>query len=987
MAEQLGLTIPFSKKELVFLLLIMLVASFLRLYRLDEVPPGLHGDTAYKGVAANRILRGEAYPIFFEESWGGVEPMYLYLLAASFHLFGNTPQVIQGLSAAVGIITVPLLYLLARELLRSRLVGLLASFWLATSYWHVSWSRLGWESILVPPFVIATVWLLWRALEAGQWRFFIGAGVSLGLSLYTYQGMRFLPIFLAVYLGYRILTEKAFWQAFRAKLTLFALVALLVFLPLGGYYVTHPDTFLRRAGEVSIFNPEKNPHGPLRSLVTSAAKIVGMYNLRGDRLWRHNIPGRPVFDPLTSVCFLLGVGVSVMKWRESAYSLLLFWLVVMSLPPVLTPPYDVPHFTRSIGALPAACMFPAIAVQSAWLWIRNRDPSPRVRRLFWAAVSAILVTTTVLTYRDYFVTWAGNDDLRDDYFDGQFLDLGTAMNELDGAGAVWILPISALASPHDDPGHHTVEFTYRGQAPFHFLRLDEATAPEELSHLVHGHTKVLLVDYKNYTVEQAYKYIDADPKQLAPFLLGKYGQKAEQSEFDSFDVLTYELPGPADFAIAGPLDPVSARFDDQLMLTGFDYGLYPEQSDNSTEGLDGIALPSGSDLWVVLRWQSLAHVRGDYKVAIYLLDERERVAGQVDKILLSNHMRLTSDWEPGQVETDYYVLPSLPATAPGSYHIGLAVYDPATMHRLVLQDSDGNAVGHIYRLAEFKVVGATSPKVVHPQREVEDTELVPEVRLMGYDLPRKEVSPGDALEMALYWEVLRDVQADYAVQVQLRDDEGHVWAEEESKPAYGGYPTTQWQTGEIIRDWHDVPIGVETPDGDYHLYLGLAELEELRGEVELETIRISGRVRSFEIPDTKHQSGWRLGEGVVLLGYDVDETVRAGDAIELILYWQCVGKMDQSYTVFTHLPDEANVIRGQKDSVPADGEAPTSTWVEGEVISDGYEILLDAQAPAGEYEIEIGMYDADTMQRLPVYDAQGVPQGDRILLATVQVLR
>ena len=986
METQTRRPMSFSKRELALLTLIVLVAAFLRLYRLDEVPPGLHGDTAYKGVAANRIIQGER-PIFFAESWGGIEPLYLYLLAASFHLFGNTAQVIQGLSAAVGIITVPLLYLLARELLRSRLVGLLASFWLATSYWHVSWSRLGWESILVPPFVIATVWLLWRALEAGQWRFFIGAGVSLGLSLYTYQGMRFLPIFLAVYLGYRILTEKAFWQAFRAKLTLFALVALLVFLPLGGYYVTHPDTFLRRAGEVSIFNPEKNPHGPLRSLVTSTAKIVGMYNLRGDPLWRHNLPGRPVFDPLTSVCFLLGVGVSVMKWRESAYSLLLFWLVVMSLPPVLTPPQDVPHFTRSIGALPAACMFPAIAVQSAWLWIRNRDPSPRVRRVFWAAVSAILVTTTVLTYRDYFVTWAGNGDLRDEYFDGQFVDVAEAMNQLEDPDGVWVLPISALSSPHDEPGHHTIEFAYRGQAPLHFLRLDEATAPEELSRLSQGHEKALLVDYKNYVLEDAYNYIDADPKQLAPFLLSKYGQRLDHREFTNFDVLTYQLPSRPDFTISESLEPVSANFDNQLLLTGFDYGLYPQRPDRSAEGLEGEALPSGSDAWVVLQWRSLTDLPTDYKVALYLLDERERVVGQVDKILLSNHMRLTSDWQSDQVEIDYYVLPSLPATAPGDYHIGLAVYDPATMQRLVLRDGEGHALGHTYRLAELKVVEAVHPPVVEPQTELQDIALVPEIGLIGYDLPRTEVSPGQALEIALYWEALQDVQDDYTVQAQLRDDLGHVWAEEESGPAYGDYPTTEWQSGEIIRDWHDLPVSVETPNGDYHLYVGLAKAGELMAEVELEATHVVGRGRSFEIPDMQHHSGWRLGEGIILLGYDLGQMARAGEVLKLTLYWQCRRQMAESYTVFTHLLDEDNTIWGQQDNIPASGQAPTSGWVDGEVITDHYEILVDAQAATGDYIVEVGMYDAETLQRLPVYGPQGKPQGDMVLLETVQVLR
>jgi 4-amino-4-deoxy-L-arabinose transferase-like glycosyltransferase len=976
---------PFSKKELLPLILIMTVASFLRFYRIDELPPALHGDTAYKGVAADRILRGE-HPVFFEETWGGVEPMYMYMLAALFYLFGMTPLVIKALSAVLGIITVPVLYLFARELLRSRVVGLLASAWLATSYWHVSYSRLGWEIILAPLFVIVTLCFLWRGLSSGQWKDFIWAGLALGAALYTYQAMRFLPILIVVYLSYRILRERGFWKSYRARLGLLVLTGLLVFLPLGSYLVTHPDTILHRAREVSIFNPAKNPEGPFRSFLQSTVKIMGMYNFQGDPLWRHNLPGRPAFDALTSVCFFLGLGITVAKRRNPAYSLLLFWLVSLSLPPILTPPRDVPHFSRSIGALPAACIFPAIGVQGAWEWVGSRSPSRKVRRLVWCLVFSLLVAVAFLSYHDYFVTWAGNSDLRDQYFDGQFLDVATAMDQLDDPEAVWILPISALASPHDEPGHHTIEFMYRGQAPFHFLRLDEATVAEELSHLSRGHARALVLDYKDYLLEEAYNYIDADPKRLVPFLLIKYGQQVERRVFDGFDVLIYELPDSLDFTIASSFEPASVNFGAQMMLSGVDYGGCSRQATSTTTEVEGRVLPSGKYAWVVLRWQSLADLSPDYKVALHLLDERGRSAGQVDKVLLSNHMHLASDWEPGQVEIDYYNLPSLPATAPGAYHIELAVYDPATMQRLPILDSDGNQTGFSHSVGELEIIEPLSPPVVQPGHRVVDGAIVPDVRLLGYDLARAEASPGEQVEVALYWQAMRDVQNDYVVLVQVKDDESRVWGGEESRPAYGSYRTTEWEKGEIIRDWHDVPIKPETPNGNYRLYVGLKETGELAREVELGTIRISGRVRTYEMPEMKHDLGWSLGEGVTLLGYNVDDTVRTGEALRLTLYWQCVRQMDESYTVFAHLLDEENLIRGQQDRIPAGGEAPTTGWVQGEVITDEYLIAVDAQAPAGEYVLEIGMYDANTMERLPAYDAQGAPQGDRMLLETVQVL-
>jgi hypothetical protein len=135
----------------------------------------------------------------------------------------------------------------------------------------------------------------------------------------------------------------------------------------------------------------------------------------------------------------------------------------------------------------------------------------------------------------------------------------------------------------------------------------------------------------------------------------------------------------------------------------------------------------------------------------------------------------------------------------------------------------------------------------------------------------------------------------------------------------------------------------------------------------------------------QNEFGWRLGSGIRLLGYDAELTVKPGDALRITLYWQCLSEMSESYSVFTHLLESNNVIRGQADRIPGVPEAPTTSWVEGEVIADPYEIPLDPEAPPGEYTLEIGMYDAATMERVPVFDAQGAAQGDRILLGPVSV--
>jgi hypothetical protein len=106
----------------------------------------------------------------------------------------------------------------------------------------------------------------------------------------------------------------------------------------------------------------------------------------------------------------------------------------------------------------------------------------------------------------------------------------------------------------------------------------------------------------------------------------------------------------------------------------------------------------------------------------------------------------------------------------------------------------------------------------------------------------------------------------------------------------------------------------------------------------------------------------------------------------LTLYWRALAGMETSYTVFTHLLDSANQIRGQQDNPPMNGTYPTTLWVPGEVVADPYALQVSADAQPGTHAIEIGLYVVETGQRLPVLDAAGQVTGDRILVSEVKVL-
>jgi len=131
-----------------------------------------------------------------------------------------------------------------------------------------------------------------------------------------------------------------------------------------------------------------------------------------------------------------------------------------------------------------------------------------------------------------------------------------------------------------------------------------------------------------------------------------------------------------------------------------------------------------------------------------------------------------------------------------------------------------------------------------------------------------------------------------------------------------------------------------------------------------------------------------LGEAIKFLGYSLGSgSTSAGDILQLTLYWQALQPIGERYKVFTHLLDPAESIWGQRDAEPGGDKKITTTWKPGEVVPDNYGLLVLPGTPPGTYHIEIGMYRADTGQRLPIFAADGQALGDRLLLGPVQVVK
>ena len=114
-----------------------------------------------------------------------------------------------------------------------------------------------------------------------------------------------------------------------------------------------------------------------------------------------------------------------------------------------------------------------------------------------------------------------------------------------------------------------------------------------------------------------------------------------------------------------------------------------------------------------------------------------------------------------------------------------------------------------------------------PLTPLTNTRIGEDVKLLGYALNDKEVEPGEALSITLWWEVTGERLDERSVLLHLRDTRGENKAQGDGPPANGGRPTSTWQKGEVIIDNHTIAVPPDTPEGSYNLAVGMYRFPSL----------------------------------------------------------------------------------------------------------------------------------------------------------------
>ena len=222
----------------------------------------------------------------------------------------------------------------------------------------------------------------------------------------------------------------------------------------------------------------------------------------------------------------------------------------------------------------------------------------------------------------------------------------------------------------------------------------------------------------------------------------------------------------------------------------------------------------GETINITLYWQALKPMDDDALMYIHLLGRGMELVGSLDSYPGWGTYP-TSLWRPGEVLRDRYqvtISPSAQAPTLCRVDVGMTTQEQATG---VSAGDDGSPV--IFE-GQFKLVPRKWP-VAEGQRT--DSRLGDQISLIGYAIAEETLVPADNLHLTLYWRAEGPPEEDYTVFVHLLNTGGQRISGWDNPPLQNDYPTSAWDTGEVIADEYSVPVPAEAPSGEYTIAVGM----------------------------------------------------------------------------------------------------------------------------------------------------------------------
>ena len=414
------------KTKKIILIVILLLAAFLRLFNLANFPTGINADEAAIGYNAYSLIEtgkdehGASWPIHFK-SFGDYKPgLYFYLVLPLVKFFGLNAWSVRLPSALLGILSVFLIYLLVKELFKNEWWGILSAGMLAISPWHLHFSRGGWEVNVATTFILLFVLFFVKSLK--KISFLIPAGLFLILSLYTYHSARVVALFLTLALV--LFYWKNIFQKKNIKLvSTIIIVGFLFLIPLIISFVGPAGT--ARFSGVGLFadsgplwrvNELRVEHGSVASLSTRLIhnRFVGygvaflenyfdhfegnFLFISGDVIPRSRVPETGQLYLFEIPLFLLGL-YFLIRDKLKGKIVLFIWLFMGPVAAALT--FQTPHALRSHNMVIPLAIISAYGLYNLFSWLKKQK---KIFVIFGSLLIAILISWNVGRYlHQYYV--------------------------------------------------------------------------------------------------------------------------------------------------------------------------------------------------------------------------------------------------------------------------------------------------------------------------------------------------------------------------------------------------------------------------------------------------------------------------------------------------------------------------------------------------------------------------------------------------------
>lgn len=391
------------------LLLILVVATLIRLWRISDLPVSLFGDELDVGYHAYSILKtgrdysGNFLPLHFQSLAEWRTPLYLYSAVPTVALFGISPLGVRLPAVIFGILGIWLFYLLVKLIIKKESVALLAALLLAISPWHIQYSRAGFEVTQMLALYLAGVYLFLRGIKEGRW--LVPSAVFLALTPWVYSTAKF---FLPLTLVALILIWRRELLAVPRKYLVYAGVAFFVVVTpitwstiFGGgtarfAYVsvftdptTVPEVGFARLRDAQMRDPDVGigvqpqlSDRIIHNKFTWWAAVLSRNYLqsfstqflfiKGDLNLRHSPDGIGQFYKIEVLFLLLGVVFLLTQRLDKKLKLfIVFWLLAAPIPAALTRDGGM-HATRLFFFLPPLVFLTSLGIYYSWVAFKKK---------------------------------------------------------------------------------------------------------------------------------------------------------------------------------------------------------------------------------------------------------------------------------------------------------------------------------------------------------------------------------------------------------------------------------------------------------------------------------------------------------------------------------------------------------------------------------------------------------------------------------------